>query len=138
MKNIMTIEDVALEIRRALMVLKALPKVGPQKLHAFWPEYVVNDDDGENMAEDVYYQPFSDEIDDMDIVFEKWLKVLNVEERKLVLCRCEGYGWKKLQHMFKMSRSAIYNRYLRNLKEILHFVSEDQRHQEQGEKNDLL
>lgn len=132
MKEVNSIDDVEVEIRRALLVLKSLPSgVGPAKLRAYWPDYVSSDNS--DLEESVYFKPYPDEIDDMDIVFDKWLKVLSLEERRLVLFRCEGHGWKAVQNKFKMSRSAAYNRFVRDLKEILAFVLEDQKKQTGGD-----
>lgn len=135
MKEVNSIEDVEVEIRRAVIVLKAMPQVGPAKLHAHWPEYVSSDH--QDTAPNIYLKPYPDEIDDMDIVFEKWLKILSLEERRLVLYRCEGHGWKAVQNKFKMSRSAVYNRYVRDLKEILAFAQEEQKKQA-GDQHDIL
>lgn len=124
-----TIEDVAVEIRHALLVQKALPRVGPKKLRAYWPAFPSESCENEDSFN---YSPLPDEIDDMDLVFEKWLKVLPVEDKYLVLLRGQGRNWKDIQKKFKMSRSAVYNRYLRDLNDILKFAIREQNCKEKG------
>lgn len=124
METVNNIEDVAIEIRRAILVLKSLPKVGPRRLRAYWPEFAT--EEKKHMAKYEYFRPLPDEIDDMDIVLEQWLNLLDLEDKRLVYLRGEGRSWKYLQAMYKMSRSAIYQRYLRCLKKILAYVLREQ------------
>ncbi len=137
--------DVEVEIRRAILVLKALPKDGPKPLRASWPEFL-NDSDEDKKGNVVNIKPLPDEIDDMNIVFEQWMKILNFDERSLVLKRLSGYGWKKLAHQYNASRNTLYRRYKHNLKQILKFAQEQQTSEEnknyrinnQSEKYDFL
>lgn len=139
MKNIATIEDVEIEIRRAILILKTLPKEGPRKPFACWPEFlnVIEEDEKYNT---IYIKPLPDEIDDMNTVFEIWMKVLDFDERRLILNRISGWGWKKLSYQLKISRNTLYRYYKKGLKKILEYVLEMQRIQENtaAERNNFL
>lgn len=124
MKPINGIEDVEMEIKQALLTLKALPKEGPKRLKAFWPEYA---DENENAPIKItYLKPLPGEIDDMDIVFEQWMKILDSQERFLVLKRISGCGWKELSYRFNVSRNSLYKRYRKDLEKIFDYVTQHQ------------
>lgn len=125
MKPVNTIDDVAVELRRALLILKCLPMEGPKKVKSLWPEYKTCSSKYD--AINPFTRPMLDELRDMDLVLEVWLKCLDLEDRQLVFLRAAGVGWRRLQQKFPMARSSLYNRYLRCLKKILDYAVELQK-----------
>lgn len=123
MKPITTIQDVEAEIVRAILVLRMLPREGPQKVTSFWPNYLKNEENSEERDKVFdYFKPLPSEIDDMDIVLEEWLKVLDYDERLLVFKRNAGWNWKELVFKYNMSRSALFERYKKCLQKILDYA----------------
>lgn len=129
MKPVATIEDVEIEIRHALLILKSLPKEGPKHLTAYWPEFL--DENDEKKLQRVYIKPLPEEFDDMDIVFEKWMKILDYKERNLLLKRISGYGWKLLAYEFNKSRNTLHRYYIACLQKILIYAKELQKAENQ-------
>lgn len=123
MEKVKTVEDIEIEIRRAIQILKALPKEGPRQYRVSWPVYIM---DEANAATDSvtarFYRPMLSELEDMDLVFENWLKVLPFDERVLVFKRNSGQSWKHLSRYYKNSRSWLSVKYRRCLKKIFDHV----------------
>ncbi len=128
MKPIKDIRDVEIEIRKALKILKGMPKVGPKKVKSHWPQYL-NENQEVFMSESdkQYCKALPEEIDDMDEVLDNWLKCLDYDERNLVIYRNTGYSWKILMAKFNLSRGTLYIRYVKSLQKILKYVLEKQR-----------
>ena len=139
MKPVSTIQDVEIEIKKALKLLRQMPKVGPKSVHSSWPMYLNEEVISvvENGAT-VYTKPLPEEIDDMDEVLEDWLKSVDYNERNLVVMRNMGYAWKEVVAKFGYARSCLYKKYVKSLKKILKYVLEKQRIKNIGGKNDIL
>ena len=74
-----TLEDLEMEIRRAVLVLSSLPKEGPRGVTSSWPSLpaaCINPND-QDLVTVTNFRPSPEEVDDMDEVFENWFKVLN-------------------------------------------------------------
>lgn len=127
MKEVTNVEDVEFEIRKALTILKSMPRVGPEKLRSHWPQYL--SEDAEQMFSNGvhYYKPLPEEIDDMDFVLENWLKCIDYDERNLVIMRNSGMSWKSIVAKYHYSRSSLHLRYVKSLKKILAYVLKEQR-----------
>lgn len=127
MQAVSNIEDIEFEIKKALKILKSMPKVGPKNVKSHWPEYL-NEEQGDfNEKKTVqYYKPLPQEIDDMDEVLEQWLKCIDYDERNLVIMRSSGNSWKLIMRKFNASRSYLYGQYVKSLKKILQYVLEKQ------------
>ncbi len=127
MENVKNISDVEFEIRRAVYIMRALPKEGPAAVSSSWPDYpcLVDSADPSKLA---YFRPLPHEIDDMYVVFD-WLKVLDYPDRQLLCQRALGTNWKVLMTNYKMSRSGIMTRYKRCLKKVLDKILLDQKYQ---------
>ncbi len=123
MEKIKTIKDVEIEIRRAVIILKALPREGPAKVHSSWPLMLPDDKVSEkDIVEMRYYRPMASEIDDMYLVLEEWLKVLNYDERMLVMRRSTGRSWKELEGLYTRTRSCLSLKYRRCIKKVYEYV----------------
>ena len=118
MREVKTIQDVETEIRKAVLVLKSLPKEGPKRVSSSWPQFKT---DVENMQIPDFKKitPYQEEIDDMDEVFENWFKVLDYNTRNLVFYKNSGWRWKTLAYNFGMTRGNLYLRYKKALQKIL-------------------
>ncbi|MBQ8870443.1 MAG: hypothetical protein IJ019_03605 [Alphaproteobacteria bacterium] len=127
MKPVKDIRDVETEIRRALIILKTMPTDGPKKLRSHWPACLNEQTDDNLMSKPLKYtKALPEEIDDMDEVLEDWLKCIDYDERNLVIMRNSGWSWKVLIDKYNVSRSHLYNRYVKCLKKILSYVLEKQ------------
>lgn len=123
MEKIKTVKDVEVEIQRALIILKALPKEGPRPMHSGWPQIWMAENAKKGDSREAYfYRPLPSEIDDMDLVLEDWLRVLNFDDRMLVLKRTSGSSWKSLAYSYNKSRSWLSYRYNASLKAIYNYV----------------
>lgn len=120
MKPVNNKRDVEIEIRRAILIMKFLPSEGPQKLRSSWPDFPA--EDLETDDEWGYFKPLPEEIDDMYEVFENWFRVLNYQERLLVYHRNAGWSWKKLLPKFRLSRSALFEKYNKCLLKMLDYA----------------
>lgn len=137
MKPVTNIQDIESEIKKALRILRSMPKVGPEKVRSHWPQYLNEENEILATLKNVSYcKVLPEEIDDMDEVLEDWLKQIDYEERNLVILRNSGYGWKLLTSKFNSVRSNLYKRYVRSLNKILKYVLEKQL--KQDIKNDIL
>lgn len=124
MKIIETLEDLEMEIRRAVLILSSLPKEGPRRLSSCWPSLpatCINPED-EDLATVTNFRPLPEEVDDMDIVFEDWFKVLNYKEKQMVYLRCLGWEWKRIQRFFPVARSTLCLNYKKALTKILKHI----------------
>ena len=136
MKPVKDIKDVEFEIKKALKILKSMPKVGPEQLKSHWPQYLNEENEKDISVKCVSYcKALPEEIDDMDEVLEDWLKHIEYGERNLVIMRNSGYGWKTLSAKLNSVRSNLYKKYVCSLNKILNYVLEKQRRE--GE-NDIL
>ena len=123
MEKIKTIKDVEIEIRRAVIILRAMPHEGPRGLRAFWPAFASEDaEDDSDSAETYMSRPLASEVEDMELVMEDWLKVLTYDERLLVFRRNTGKSWKDLSIYYSLSRSWLSLQYRRCLKKIFDYV----------------
>lgn len=136
MQPVKTIDDVEIEIKHAILVLKALPRVGPRNLRSWWPDML--EEKSIEKVGSYYIKPLPEEIDDMDLVFENWFKVLDFFDRYIVFNRLNGTCWKTLMRRLNLSRSCLYLRYKNSLKKIFNHVLEEQSKSEQknGKKYD--
>ncbi len=127
MQAVSNIEDIEFEIKKALKILKSMPKVGPKNVKSHWPEYLNEEQEDFNEKKTAqYYKPLPQEIDDMDEVLEQWLKCIDYDERNLVIMRSSGNSWKLIMRKFNASRSYLYGQYVKSLKKILKYVLEKQ------------
>jgi hypothetical protein len=117
MLPVATIEDIEIEIRRAVFVERSLPKIGPKPLKAFWPDMPKEAQTG--LLRLPRFRPLPEEIDDMDLVFEQWFRVLSFEDKQLLCRRIGGQPWKKLCFTFQKSRSQLVLRYKKALESVL-------------------
>lgn len=137
MQPVTNIQDIESEIRKALKILRSMPKVGPEKVRSHWPQYLNEEYEMcVNSKMDTYCKVLPEEIDDMDEVLEDWLKQIDYDERNLVIMRNSGYGWKVLTAKLNSVRSNLYKRYVRSLNKILKYVLDKQRKNEV--KHDFL
>ena len=119
METVKTIYDVEAEIRKAVLVLKSLPKEGPKKVSSSWPEFKPDLSIDIQIPDSKRITPYKEEIDDMNMVFENWFKELDYNTRNLVFCKNSGWRWKTLAHSFGLSRNSLYSRYKKALSKIL-------------------
>jgi len=86
-------------ICQASWVLSRMPSDRPASYRHWWPPY---DYDEQEEIKDIRPRPQKIDIDQMHEVFDKWLPLLSVEERRLVHMRC-GSGkiksWRKVSWM---------------------------------------
>lgn len=128
MQPVTEIKDIEYEIKKALKILKAMPRVGPRDVKSHWPQYLNEESQNDTKSNTkTYTKPLPQEIDDMDEVLEDWLKQLEFDDRNLVIMRNSGYGWKTISLKLNRSRSRLYDIYVKNLKKILQYVLEKQR-----------
>ena len=125
MEEVKTIQDVEAEIRKAVSVLKSLPKEGPKKVSSAWPEFKPDLKSEILLPDSKRITPYKEEIDDMDMVFENWFKVLDYNTRNLVFYKNSGWRWKTLAHSFGMTRNSLYSRYKKALLKILRHVRQN-------------
>jgi hypothetical protein len=126
MQRVNNTEDIEFEIRKALTILKSMPRVGPEQVRSHWPKYI-NDDVEQIFSSRLrYYKPLPEEIDDMDEVLEEWLKCIEYDERNLVIMRNSGLSWKQIVVKCNYSRSHLYAKYIKSLQKILAYVLEKQ------------
>lgn len=126
MQEVSSIEDVEYEIKKAIKVLRALPKDGPYKAKSSWPKFLPEKQDEEYQKICVNFTPLPSEIDDMDVVFEQWFKVLDRQDRLLVFYKNFGYRDKVLMRIFNKARSSLFVQYKKALQSILDYVLEQQ------------
>lgn len=119
METVKTIYDVEAEIRKAVLILKSLPKEGPKKVSSSWPEFKPDLSIDIQIPDSKRITPYKEEIDDMNMVFENWFKVLDYNTRNLVFYKNSGWRWKTLAHSFGLSRNSLYSRYKKALSKIL-------------------
>ena len=123
MEPVQTTDDIEFEIFRAYRVLRALPKEGPRGLRSSWPDLIMEEDKTKYTGFCVTsFKPLPQEIDDMNEVFENWMKVLTYEERLIVLKRAAGLRWKEILYVLPIARSTLFFKYKTSLKKILKHV----------------
>ena len=126
MKEVSDIKDVEYEIKKALLILRQMPRIGPSNVKSCWPQYL-NESTNLKQTAQAYTYPLPEEIDDMDEVLEDWLKQIDFDNRNLVIMRNNGYGWKSISAKLNLSRSRLYDKYTKSLKIILKYVLEKQK-----------
>jgi hypothetical protein len=120
MMPVTTIEDIEIELRHAVWVLRCLPSDGPKKVRAYWPDFRSETPTAHGI--EAYLRPLPEEIDDMDLVLEKWLKILPPDDRRLVFYRASGWGWKRLTFVLGRVRSTLSLHYKNALEKILAYA----------------
>ncbi len=127
MEKIQKIEDIEMEIMSAIFVLKMLPREGPRKMKSSWPFFVMLEIEKDEKAQTQRsFRVSKAAIDDMDIVFEDWFKVLDYDEKKLVFYKNSGVRWKTVVRNIGHSRSWLNVKYRRSIKKIYDYVLEKQ------------
>lgn len=124
MEKVTTLEDVEYEIKKAVKVLRALPKDGPCKAKSCWPKFPPEYENDAFQKFSANFVPMPCEVDDMDEVFENWFKVLDRDDKLLVFYKNLGYSAKLLMRIFKKSRSTVYAQYKKALQNILDYLQE--------------
>ena len=105
--DVVSLSDVAQEIRKAIAILKRFPAVKAKGFHqgGILPEQEESDFRENGLI------PTPQEIDHMWEVCFTWLGWLDADNRRLVWGRCSGKGWKQLAYKHHVSRSTAIRRF---------------------------
>ncbi len=112
---IRSIEEIKQSLSFAAMVMRRMPAVKVQGYICAWPKFFC-DEDALNQS-DIWLPPLPEEVRAMEEILE-WLKLIAVEERRIVWLRSCGLGWKTISSRSRKSRSTLIRQYNFALEEI--------------------
>ncbi len=105
--DVISLQDVAREIRKAIAILRRFPAV---KAKGFRQGGMLPEQEDRDFCENGLI-PTPQEIDRMWEVCFTWLGWLDADNRRLVWARCSGKGWKQLAYKHHISRSTAIRRF---------------------------